>query len=84
VTALERKVRREVARAGGRALVVILHPAAGEHPAVLEVREKGRRVGFSAPLGAVFQMLAQRSADNARASRRTRSRAGADLRLGRR
>lgn len=84
MTALERKVRREVQRDGGRALVIILHPAIGEHPAVLEVREKGRRAGYSAPVGSVYQMLAQRAADNARASRRTRARTGADIRLGRR
>jgi hypothetical protein len=70
VTGLTRKVRREVARASGRPLVVILHPAEGDRPAVVEVKEKGRRAGFSAPVGAVFQMLAERAANMRRSSRR--------------
>lgn len=65
MTGLNRKVRR----AAGD-YVVILHP--GQFPTI-EVREKGRRAGFSVTVGGLHTMLAMRAADirtQGRAARR--------------
>lgn len=69
MTKLERIVRRSLA-AGSRDLVVTLHPGHGDHPPLIEVREKGRRSGYTAPIASLFIMLAQREADRKLAARR--------------
>jgi hypothetical protein len=69
VTKLMRTVKRTVA-ARPRPLVVILHPPIGDHPALIELREAGRRTGYTITLGALFTILAQREADRGRPARR--------------
>lgn len=61
MTALNRRVRREIP-AARRPLIVMLIP--GELP-LIEIREKGRRKGFAAPVAAVYVMLAKRAAEQA-------------------
>jgi len=50
-----------------RGFVVILHP--GPAPLV-EIREAGRRKGFSVPVANLYVILAQRAAEQARAEKR--------------
>ena len=69
MTRLERKVRRSVA-AGRRSFVVMLHPAEGENPARVEVRESGARKGHAVTVEGLYRMLADRAVENRRAARR--------------
>lgn len=73
MTILERPVRRTV-KAPRRDLVVSLSLEAGE--AVLSIREKGRRAGYSIPIPALFTVLALRNADNLRAAKKAARRKG--------
>lgn len=50
-----------------RAFVVILHPGAVP---LVEIREAGRRKGFSAPVANLYTILALRDAERARAEKR--------------
>lgn len=56
MTALARKVRRETPSTP-RPLIVSLIP-----PGIIEVREKGRRAGFSLTVGSLYVILAERAA----------------------
>jgi hypothetical protein len=69
MTDLARIVRRRVRAAGRRGFVVILHP--GVVPLV-EIREAGRRSGFSVPVANLYTILAQREAERVRAEKRAR------------
>ena len=62
MTALARTIRRSTGR-----LVVTLDP--GPDPTLI-IRERRRRLAYTIPLAALYVMLAQRAADNARARRR--------------
>jgi len=66
MTLLERRVRR-VVLSDRRNLVVTLLPGAVP---MLELREKGRRSGYTVTLAGLFTMLAVRAADQKRAARR--------------
>ena len=64
MTALNRRVRRAAA-----GYVVILHPGATP---LVEIREAGRRKGFSVTLASLYTILATREADRVRAEKRAR------------
>ncbi len=66
MTVLSRPVKRRVP-GGRRGFVVSLHP--GLVPLV-EVREAGRRKGFSVPVANLYTILAQREAERERAEKR--------------
>lgn len=72
MTPLARRVRRKV-DAPRRPLVVTLTP--DPLGAFLELREAGRRAGFSITLAGLYVLLAKRAADNAIAERQARRRA---------
>jgi len=71
VTVLTRRVRRSVSTRF-RPLVVMLHP--GAEPTI-ELREKGRRSGFTITLASLFVVLAERAAAQAIAERKARRKA---------
>ncbi len=73
MTKLTRPVKRAV-EAGSRELIVVLTPGGGQRPALVEVREKGRRAGYAITVGSLFVMLAMRAADPKRAARKMRRR----------
>lgn len=78
MTRLERKVKRSVP-GGRRSFVVILHPAEGERPASIELREARARRGYAVTVEGMYRMLADRAVENRRAARRgvRRGRVGA-------
>lgn len=73
MTGLNRVLRRTV-EGGRRGLVVIMEPAQHGHDAMITVREKGRRTGYTLTLPQLYVVLAQRAADHKRATRRGRKR----------
>ena len=71
---LERPVRRKVDKAARHTLVVSLVPSEALG-GIIEVRELGRRKGFSIPLSNLYTLLAQREAERAIAERRAKRKA---------
>ena len=68
MTILNRRLKRAVPDPR-RPLVVMLHPAHGELPALIEVREKGRRSGPRISIPALHSLLVRREVDGRRAER---------------
>jgi hypothetical protein len=67
MTPLTKSVRRAIPD-GRRGLVVSLIPNPGGP--LLEIREKGRRKGFAAPISRLYVMLARLEADRLMAEKR--------------